>query len=105
MLAAQVAHRTAQEARTEVEAQDERRLRHRLEEDGAVARPARLVRRLAHEPGLEQRLERERDGRLRDADPARDLRARDRRAAADRLEDRALVQILEQRGVARPVAI
>ena len=37
-LAAQVADRAAQEARAEVEAEDERRLRNGLEEDGAVAR-------------------------------------------------------------------
>ena len=78
-VAAQVADRAAQEPGAEVEAEHERRLRDRLEEDGAVARAVRLARRLADEPGLEQRLQRERHGRLRDAGPARDLGARDRR--------------------------
>ena len=40
----QVADRAAQEARAEVEPQHERRVGHRLEEDGAVARPARDAR-------------------------------------------------------------
>ena len=47
-----------------------------------VARPVGVVLGLAHEAGLEQRLQRERDGRLRDPGAARDLGARDRRAGA-----------------------
>ena len=96
-LAAQVADRAAQEARAEVEAEHEPRLGHDLEEGGAVGRPARVGRGLAHEAGVEQRLERERDGRLRDPRPARDLGARDRRAGADRVEHGALVQVLQER--------
>ena len=100
--AGQVADRPAQEARAEVEAEHERRVGHRLEEDRAVPRAARLGVGLADEAGLEQRLEREGDGRLGDPRPPRDLRARDRRRAADRLEDGALVQVLEERGDRRP---
>ena len=53
-LAAEVAHRPAQEARSEVEADHERRLRDRLEEQRAVRRAARLRVGRADEPGLEQ---------------------------------------------------
>ena len=67
---AHVAHRAADEARAEVEAQNERRLRRRLVEPCPVARPVASVLRLAHEPGLEERLERERDRRLRNAHAA-----------------------------------
>ena len=56
------------------------------------------ARRLAHEPRILERAQRERHGRLRDADPARDLRAGDRRTGADGLEHSALVEVLEQRG-------
>ena len=52
---------------------------------------------LLHEPGLEERLQRERDRRLRDAGAARDLGPRDGRSVADRLEHGALVQVLQQR--------
>ena len=48
-------------------------------------------------PGVEQRLERHRHRRLGDADAARDLRARDRRAGADRLEHGALVEVAQER--------
>ena len=58
--------RAAQEARADVDAEDERGLVDRLEEDRSVAGPGRVVRRLADEPGVQQRLQRERDGRLRD---------------------------------------
>jgi hypothetical protein len=55
------------------------------------------VRRLADQSGIQQRLQRERDGRLGDAHPPQDLGSRDRRAGADRLEDGALVEVLQQR--------
>jgi hypothetical protein len=70
----EVADRAAQEPGTEVEPEDERRLRDRLEVDGAVARSARRLRALADETGLYERPERERDRRLRDSRPPRDLR-------------------------------
>ena len=92
----EVAERPAEEAGAEVEAEDERRLRHRLEVDGAVARPVGIRLRLAHELVLEQGLEGDRDRRLRDPGSARDLGARDRRTGPDRLEDGLLVQVLEQ---------
>ena len=94
--AAQVGDGAAQEAAAEVEPEHERRLRHRLEEDRAVARPAGVGRSLADEPCLEQRLQRERDGGLRDARPARDLGSGDGRAVADRLQHGPLVEVLEQ---------
>ena len=93
--AGEIAEHTAEEARTEVDRQHERRLVHRLEVDGAVARPAGAVRGFAHEAGVEQRLEGERDGRLRDPRTARDLRTRDGRTGADRPQHRFLVQPLE----------
>ena len=96
-LAAQVADRAAQEAGAEVETEHERRLGDELEEGGAVGRPAGIGVGLADEAGLEQVLERQRDGRLRDPGAARDLGPRDRRTGADRIEDGALVQILQQR--------
>src|SRR5581483_9874164 len=64
-LAAQVADSAAQETGAEIDPEHERRLRHRFEERRAVARAVGR-RRLADEAGVEQRLERERDGRLRD---------------------------------------
>ena len=100
---AEVADRTAQEPRAEVEPEDERRLRNRLEVDGAVARPARSLGALSHEPGLDQRAERERDGRLRDPGPPRDLGARDRSQVAHELEHRLLVEALEERRRRRTV--
>ena len=96
-VAGEVADCAAGEARAEVEAEHERGVGDGLEEDGAEARAVRVVLGLAHEPGLEQRLQRERDGRLRDPDAARDLGARDRRLGAQGLEHGALVQVLEQR--------
>ena len=96
-VAAEVADRAAQEPAADVEPEHERRLGDGLEEDGAVPRPGRLARRLADEARVEQRLERERHRRLRDAGAPRDLGARDRRARADRLEHRPLVQVLEER--------
>ena len=72
--------RAADEARAEVEPEHERGFGHGLEVDGSVAGPVRPALGLAHEPGVEQRLQRERDGRLRDPRAARDLGARDRRA-------------------------
>ena len=65
--AAEVADRAAEEACAEIEAEHERRVGDRLEEHGAVARPSWLRRRLADEPRVEQRLQGERDGRLRDS--------------------------------------
>jgi hypothetical protein len=52
-LAPQVAERTTQEARPDVQPEHERGVRNRLEVHGAVARPSRVVRRLAHQPGIE----------------------------------------------------
>ncbi len=75
-LAGEVADRAAEEAGADVEAEHERRFGDGLEEHRAVARPFRVVLRLAHEAGLEQRLQRERHGRLRDPCAARDLRPR-----------------------------
>ena len=96
-VAAQVADRAAQEAGAEVEAEDERGLRNEVEEDGAVRGPAGVRLGLLHQSRLEERLQRERDRRLRDAGAARDLGPRDGRSVADRLEHRALVQVLQQR--------
>src|SRR4051794_28883482 len=95
--AAQVADGRAQEAGAEVQAEHERRLVDRLEERRAVLGADRRVDRLAHEPGFEQRAERDRDGRLRDPRAPRDLRAGDRRAGADRLEHGALVEVAQHR--------
>ena len=96
-VAAQIADRAAEEPSADVEAQHDRRLRHRLEEHGAVARAVGLARRLADEARLEERLERQRDRGLRDARAPGDLGARDGRAGADRLEHGPLVQVLEER--------
>ena len=85
------------EPRAEVEPEHERGVGDRLEEDGAEARAGRIVLGLAHEARRDERLQRERDGRLRDPDAPRDLGARDRRVGAHRLEHGALVQVLEQR--------
>src|SRR5262249_52700129 len=63
---------------------------------GAVARTTGVVCCLTDQARSEQRLQRKRDGRLRDAGSARDLRAGYRRLGPDRLEHRSLVQILEQ---------
>src|SRR5262249_14335139 len=52
---------------------------------------------LPDETRLFERPKRERDGRLRDPGPPRDLRARDRRAGPNRLQHRPLVEVLEQR--------
>jgi len=86
----------AQEARAEVEAEHERGLRHGFEVDGAVARALRRRAGLADEPGIEERLQRQRDGRLRDSGTPGDLRPRDGRAEAYRLEDSALVESPEK---------
>ena len=94
---AKVTDRAAQEAAAHVETEHERGLRHRLEEHGTVARPCGLARRLADEARLEERLERERDGRLGDSRAAGDLGARDGRPGADRLEHGPLVHVLEKR--------
>jgi hypothetical protein len=90
-----VADRAPQEAGAQVHAQHEGGLRNGLEVDGAVVRTARSVGGLAHEAAPDERLERERHRRLGDARPARDLGARDRGRRPDRLEHRALVQLLE----------
>src|SRR5205823_14761051 len=94
-LPGQIADGAAHEARAEVETEHDRGFGHRLEVDGAVARAVGAVSRLTDEVGLEQRLEDERDRRLRDARAPGDLRPRDRRAGADRLEHGALVQVAE----------
>ena len=96
-VAAKVAQGPAQEPRPEVEAQDERGLRDGLEEQRAIAAPAWVVVDLADERRVEEGLQRDRDRRLGDAGPSRDLGARDGRAGADRLEHGALVEVLEQR--------
>ena len=96
-VAAEVADRAAQEPAADVETEHERGLGNGLEEDRAVARAVRSRSRLADEAGVDERLERERDGRLRDAGAPRDLGAGDRRPGADRLEHGALVQVLEER--------
>ena len=96
-LAGEVAHRTAQEARPEVEPEHVRGLRDRLEEHRSVAGAARSSGRLAHEPGVDQRLQRQRDRRLRDAGPPRDLGPGDRSSGTDGLQHGALVEVLEQR--------
>ena len=96
--AVQIAERAAHEAGAEVEAQHERRLRHRLEVNRAVAGSVGATLGLAHEPAIDERLQRQGDGRLRDPRPPRDLRARDRRAGADRLEHLSLVDLLQQPG-------
>ena len=93
----EVADGAAQEARAEVEAEHERGLRHGFEVDRAVARALRRRAGLAHEPGIEERLQRQRHGRLRDFGTPRDLRPRDGRAEAYRLEDGALVEPPEKR--------
>ena len=97
-LAPQIADRAAEEARAEIEAEHERSLGHRLEEDSPVARPVRSLGRLADQTGIEQGEDRERDGRLRDPDHARDLGPRDGRRRADRLEHGPLIEVLEQWG-------
>ena len=96
-VAADVAHGAAHEAGAEVEADDERRLGHRLEERRSVAGSVVGALGLAYEARAEERLKRLRHRRLRDADAPRDLGPRDGRARPDRLEDRALVQVLEER--------
>ena len=106
-LAGEVADRAAEEPRADVETEHERRLGHGLEEDRAVARALRVVLCLAHEARLEQRLQGQRHGRLRDPGASRDLGPRDRCRGADRLEHGALVEVLEERGAgaARLVAV
>ena len=96
-LAGEVAHRTPQKARPEIEPEHVRGLRDRLEENRAVAGAARSAGRLTHEPRIDQGLQRERDGGLRDAGPARDLGPGDRGACTDGLQHGALVEVLEQR--------
>src|SRR5437588_298453 len=66
-LAAQVADRAAEKPGAQVEADHERGVGHRLEEDGAVARTVRTPGRLANQTSVQQGLERKRDGRLGDA--------------------------------------
>ena len=74
------------------------RVRDRLEEDRPVARAAvALELGLTHEAGVQQGLERQGDGRLRDACSAGDLGPRDGRPEPDRLQHGSLVEILEQR--------
>ena len=91
---AQVAERSAQEARPEVEAQHERGLGDGLEEQRAVAAATRVVVDLPDERGMQKGAKRDRDGRLGDPGSPRDLGPRDRRAGPDRLEDGTLVEVL-----------
>src|SRR5215208_6152096 len=93
----EVADGAAQEARAEVEAEHERGLRHRFEVDSAVTRAMRRRAGLADEPSLEERLQRQRDRRLGDSGTPGDLRPRDGRAEAYRLEDGALVESPKKR--------
>jgi hypothetical protein len=58
-LAPQVADRSSQEARSEVQPEHESGVRDGLEEDRSIARPARVVVDLADEACAEERLERE----------------------------------------------
>src|SRR5439155_19201886 len=97
-VAREVADRCPHEAGPEVDAQDERGTWIRLEEDGAVLRAVAVGLGLADESRVEQRPERERDRRFRDAHPPRDLRTRDRRVAADGVEHGALVEALQEWG-------
>ena len=86
----------AQVAGADVDAEHDRGVRHRLEEHGAVARPVRPRRGLAHQPGLDQRPQRAGDGRLGDARLPRHLRARDRCRPADHVQHGALVERPQQ---------
>ena len=95
--AGEVAHCAAGEPGAEIEPEHERGIGDRLEEDGAEARAGGIVLGLAHEARRHERLQRERDGGLRDPDATRDLGARDRRVGAQGLEHGALVQVLEER--------
>ena len=92
----QVADGAAQKACPEVEPECQRRVGDGLEERRAVVGAVGAGLRLPDEPGVEQRLQGHGDGRLGDPDGARDLRPRDRRPAADRLEHRALVEVPQQ---------
>ena len=83
--AAQVADRAAQEARADVDAEDERGVVDRLEEERAVARAAGIVLAWRTSPRRDERLQGQRDGRLGDPRAARDLGTRDRATGADRL--------------------
>ncbi len=87
----------AQVAGADVDAEHDRGVRHRLEEHGAVARPVRPRRGLAHQPGLDQRPQRAGDGRLGDARLPRHLRAGDRCRPADHVQHGALVERPQQR--------
>ena len=93
----EVADRAAQEARAEVSPSTRAALSTGSKNVAPYFGPLRVVGRLAHQPGLEQRPERHRHRRLGDPDAARDLRARDRGAGADGVEHRALVEIAQQR--------
>ena len=94
---AQVAERAAEEPRPHVQPEHEGGVRDGLEEDRAVARPARVGLGLPDEPGVDERLEGHRDGRLRHSCAAGDLGPGDRRPRPDRLEDGSLVQLLQER--------
>ena len=99
--AAEVADRPAQEAGAEVEAEHERSLGDGLEVHGAVGTGPRALRKPHARPVLDKRLERQRHRGLRDPRTARDLGPRDWRSGPDRLEHRALVQVLEKGRMAR----
>jgi hypothetical protein len=94
-LPGEVRDSTAQEARAEIESEHERGVGYRLEEQRAVARPVRAARSLAHQAGILERAKRQRDRRLRNAHPTRDLRPRDRRPGSNRLEHGPFVEMLQ----------
>ena len=97
-ITAQVAERSAQEARSEVEAEHERGLGDRLEEQRAVAAAARVVVDLADERRVRAgTAARSRRSAWRCRRAARSPRARIGALAPDRLEHRALVEVLEER--------
>src|SRR5262249_33831799 len=95
-LALEIADRSAKELRPEVESEHERSVGNGLEEDCSVARSPRIVLDLANEAGVDERLERQRNGWLRDVGASRDLGARDGCVRAQDLEYGLLVEVLEQ---------
>jgi hypothetical protein len=85
--ALQVGQRRARGAAAYVHADDEARLGVEVDEDGAPPALALGVAAFAHQPGPQQELHARRHGRLADAEPPRDLGARERPLVADELED------------------
>jgi hypothetical protein len=94
--AGEVGDGAAQKARAQVQAEHECSVGNWFEEHGAVAGAVGTVHGLADEPRVLECPQRERNGRLRDADTPRDLRPRDRCARPDRLQDGALIHVLQQ---------